>query len=84
MQVQFLGQEDSLEEGMTTHPSVLAQRIPWTEEPGRLQQLESHRDGHNGSDLACTQGIVGTVVDSGDTEPSTSLKKFVYSIDIVN
>ena len=32
-QVQFLGQEDSLEEGMATHPSVLAWRIPWTEEP---------------------------------------------------
>ena len=32
-----LGWDDPLEEGMTTHPSILAQRIPWTEEPGRIQ-----------------------------------------------
>ena len=37
MQVQALGQEDFLEEGVATHSSVLAWRIPWTEEPGRLQ-----------------------------------------------
>ena len=37
MQVQTLGREDLLEEGMATHFSVLAWRIPWTEEPGRLQ-----------------------------------------------
>ena len=36
-QVQSLGQEDPLEEGMTTHSSNLAWRISWTEEPGRLQ-----------------------------------------------
>ena len=35
-QVRSLGPEDPLEKGMATHPSVLAQRIPWTEEPGRL------------------------------------------------
>ena len=34
-QVQSLGQEDPLEEEMTTHSSILAWRIPWTEEPGR-------------------------------------------------
>ena len=38
--VQSLGWEDSPEEGMTTHSSVLAWRIPWTEEPGRLQSKE--------------------------------------------
>ena len=32
--VQFLGCEDTLEEGMATHSNILAQRIPWTEEPG--------------------------------------------------
>ena len=37
MQVQSLGQEDPLEEEMATHSSILAWRIPWTEEPGRLQ-----------------------------------------------
>ena len=37
MRIQALGQEDFLEEGVATHSSVLAWRIPWTEEPGRLQ-----------------------------------------------
>ena len=36
-QVQSLGWEDLLEKGMATHPSILAWRIPWTEEPGRLR-----------------------------------------------
>ena len=36
-QVQFLSLEDPLEKGMATHSSILAWRIPWTEEPGRLQ-----------------------------------------------
>ena len=36
-QVQSLGREDPLEEGMATHSSILAWKIPWTEEPGRLQ-----------------------------------------------
>ena len=39
----FLGQEDPLEEGMETHSSILAWRIPWTEEPGRLQSMGSQR-----------------------------------------
>ena len=37
--VRFLGWEDSLGKGMTTHSSILAWRIPWSEEPGRLQSL---------------------------------------------
>ena len=37
--VQFLGQEDPLEKEMTTHSSTFAWRIPWTEEPGRLQSI---------------------------------------------
>ena len=41
MQVQSLGQEDLLEEEMATHSSVLAWRIPWTEEPGGLQFMGS-------------------------------------------
>ena len=39
MQVQSLGQEDPLEELMATHSSILAWRIPWTEESGRLQSM---------------------------------------------
>ena len=37
--VQFLGQEDPLEKGMTTCSGILAWRIPWTEEPGGLQSM---------------------------------------------
>ena len=42
--VRFLGWEDPLEEGMATHSSVLAWRIPWTKEPGGLQSILSQRD----------------------------------------
>ena len=38
-----LGQEDPLEKGMATHSSILAWRIPWTEEPGRLQSMGSQK-----------------------------------------
>ena len=38
-QIQSLGWEDSLEKGMATHSSVLARRIPWTEEPGGLESV---------------------------------------------
>ena len=44
--------------GNTTHSSILAWRIPWTEDPGRLQSTGSQRVGHNRSDLACTHTIV--------------------------
>ena len=42
-QVQSLGCEDPLEKEMATHSSTLAWKIPWTEEPGRLQSLQSQR-----------------------------------------
>ena len=42
-QVQSLGQEEPLEEGMATHSSILAQEIPWTEELGRPWSVESQR-----------------------------------------
>ena len=45
--VQSLDQEDPLEKGMATHSSILAWRIPWTEEPGRLQSMESSRVRHD-------------------------------------
>ena len=45
MQVQSLSQEDPLEEGMATHSSILAWRIPWTEKPGNLQSIGSQRVG---------------------------------------
>ena len=47
MWVQSLSCEDPLEEGMATHSSILAWKIPWTEEPGRLQSMGSQRVRHN-------------------------------------
>ena len=49
MWIQFLDQE-----GMVTHSNILAWRIPWTEEPGRLESIGSQRVGHDSSDLAHT------------------------------
>ena len=46
-QVQSLGGEDPLEEGMATHPSIPAWRIPWTEEFGRLQAIGSQGVRHD-------------------------------------
>ena len=47
MQVQFLGQEDALEEGMATHSTALAWRTSWTGEPEELQSMGSHRVEHD-------------------------------------
>ena len=46
-QVCSLGREDSLEKGMATDSSILAWRIPWTEEPGGVQSMGSQRVRHN-------------------------------------
>ena len=46
-QIRSLDQEDPLEREMATHSSILAWRIPWTEEPGGLQSLGSQRVGHD-------------------------------------
>ena len=46
-QVQSLGQEDPLEEGMATHCSILAWRTPWTEKPDGLQFMGLQRIGHD-------------------------------------
>ena len=45
--VQSPGQEDSLEKEMATHSSIIAWRMPWTEEPGELQSMGLQRDGHD-------------------------------------
>ena len=45
--VQSLGQKDPLEKKMATHSSILAWRIPWTEEPGGLKSMGSQRVGHD-------------------------------------
>ena len=49
--IRSLGWKDPLVEGMATHSSILAWRIPWTEEPGGLLSIASHRVGRNWSDL---------------------------------
>ena len=53
-QVWSLGREDPLEEGTATHSNILAWRIPWTEEPDRLQSMGSCRVGHDWGDSALT------------------------------
>ena len=45
--VQSLGREDLLEKEMATHSSILAWKIPWMEDPGRLQSMGSQRVGHD-------------------------------------
>ena len=47
IRVQLLGQEDPLEKGMVTRASILAWRVPWTEEPGGLLSMGSQRVGHD-------------------------------------
>ena len=58
--LQSLGWEDLLEEEMATHPSILAWRILWTEEPGRLQSIVSHRVGHDWATHTFTFHVSGT------------------------
>ena len=57
-QVQSLGREGPLEKGMATHSSFLAWRIPWTENPGRLQSMGSRRVGHDFDCYECIQFMV--------------------------
>ena len=52
-QAPSLGWEDPLKEGMATHSSILAQRIPWTEEPGGLRSKGSHRVRHSMANSCC-------------------------------
>ena len=56
--VQSLGQKDPLEEDMVIHTSILAWRLPWTEEPGRLQSIGLQRLKHDWSNWAHTQTIL--------------------------
>ena len=51
--VRSLGGEDPLKEGLAAHSSILAWRIPWTEEPGRLQSVGLQRVRHNWGNFAC-------------------------------
>ena len=66
MWVRSLGREDPLEEEMGTHSSILAWRIPWTEEPGGLQSMGSQRAGRDWSDLASTRLVLAIEISSND------------------
>ena len=81
MQVQSLGQEDSLEEGMATHSSILAWKIPRTEEPGGLQSIGSQRVGHDWSNLACRHTCTSIPISQfiPPTSSPLGIHMFVYS-----
>ena len=68
MWVWSLGWEDPLEEGPATHWSILAWRIPWIEEPGRLQSIESQRVGHHWRDWACMPLLVKFITEGRHQE----------------
>ena len=57
MQVWSLGWDDPLEEEMVTHSSILAWKIPWTEEPGGLQSTELQRVGHDWVSMKKSRGV---------------------------
>ena len=57
--VRSLGQEDPLEKGMATHSSILAWRIPWTEEPAGLQSMGSQSVRHDGATFTFFSGFPG-------------------------
>ena len=71
MWVQSPGREDPLEEGMATLPSILAWEIPWTEEPGGMQSMESQKVRH---DLATKQQQQQFRVPERTLFPQLSLK----------
>ena len=73
--VRSLGREDSLEKEMATHFSIVAWRIPWTEESGRLQYRGSHRVRHDWSNLAHMHAYTGEHdhASKGGTESSILL-----------
>ena len=82
--VRSLGQEDPLEKGMATHSSILAWRIPWTEEPGGLQSMGSPRARHNwATELAhMTANYVDAPTPLGNSDFKLSLKKKFSSIHL--
>jgi len=67
MRVRSLGQEDPLEKEMTTHSSILAWEIPWTEEPGGLRSMGHWRVGHN---WICTHILGRFRLIHGETQQS--------------
>ena len=88
IQVQSLGWEDLLEKEMATHSSTLASKIPWSEDPGRLQSMGSQRVGHDwATSLSLsmeTQDIENRLLDTvgegeGGTNWETSMETYTFS-----
>ena len=73
IRVRSLGWEDPLEEGMATQSSILAWRIPWTEEPGGLQSMGSQRVRHDRETFTFTFDMEGTTEVEGQMEGGTTL-----------
>ena len=81
--VQFLGQEDPLEKGMATHSSILAWRIQWTEESGRLHTVHGVAESHRMEQLSTARHTPALQVDSLPSEPPAKMQymnipKFIY------
>ena len=72
-QVRFLAWKDSLEEGMATQSSILAWRIPWTEEPGGLQTMGSQRVRHDRETFTFPFDMEGMTEVEGQMEGGTTL-----------
>ena len=72
-----LGQKDPLKKGMAIHSSILAWRIPWTVEPGRLQPMGSQRALHNW--MSNTFTLICTIHNTGLLPVFASVPKFVFS-----
>ena len=89
MWFQSLGQEDTLEEGMATHSSILAWRIPWTEEPDGLQFMGSQRVGQDWSDSAHTKWDSSSCLENISWGPGANqtfvglIGKFTFSIESI-
>ena len=73
IRVRSLGWEDPLEEGMATQSSILAWKIPWTEEPGGLQSMGSQRVRHDRETFTFTFDMEGTTEVEGQMEGGTTL-----------
>ena len=83
MQIQSLGQEDPLEKEMATHSSILAWKIPQTEEPGRVVSMVSQRVGHGwaAKHTQCIQchSIYHLMEDWGESEKLCSMEFIIKS-----
>ena len=79
-QVQFLGREDPLKKEIATHSGTLAWKIPWTEEPGRLQSMGLQRVGHDWTRLHTLTRPSGQDL----LAPFSSLKKRSHSFNSIN